>query len=89
MANLNKEIINRIPVPNIPPKTQRQIVAQIEKEQALVDANKQLIEIFEQKIKDRIARVWGADQSKAATLKSPAEISLSSAAEPEGAYLRE
>lgn len=59
MANLNKEIINSIPVPNPPLATQRQIVAQIEKEQALVNANKQLIEIFEQKIKDRIAKVWG------------------------------
>jgi type I restriction enzyme M protein len=47
----------KVPLPDI--KTQRQIVAQIEKEQALVNANKQLIEIFEQKIKDRIAKVWG------------------------------
>lgn len=46
-----------IPLPNI--ETQLQIVAQIEKEQELVNANKQLIEIFEQKIKDRIAKVWG------------------------------
>lgn len=46
-----------IAVPKL--ETQRQIVAQIEKEQALVNANKQLIEIFEQKIKDRIAKVWG------------------------------
>ena len=35
------------------------IVAKIEKEQALVDANKELIAIFEQKIKDKIASVWG------------------------------
>jgi type I restriction enzyme M protein len=54
-----KEI--RIPLPDI--ETQRQIVSQIEKEQALVNANKQLIEIFEQKIKDRIAKVWGASAS--------------------------
>lgn len=46
-----------IPLPDI--ETQRQIVVQIEKEQELVNANKQLIEIFEQKIKDRIAKVWG------------------------------
>jgi len=46
-----------IPIPKI--EIQRQIVAQIEKEQQLVNANKQLIEIFEQKIKDRIAKVWG------------------------------
>ena len=46
-----------IAVPSI--ETQRKIVAQIEKEQELVNANKQLVEIFEQKIKDRIAKVWG------------------------------
>ncbi|MEO6282983.1 MAG: N-6 DNA methylase [Dyadobacter sp.] len=46
-----------IPLPDI--ETQRQIVAKIEKEQELVNANKQLIEIFEQKIKDRITKVWG------------------------------
>lgn len=47
----------KIPLPDI--KTQQQIVVQIEKEQEFVNANKQLIEIFEQKIKDRIAKVWG------------------------------
>lgn len=52
-----------IPLPTI--ETQRQIVAQIEKEQELVNANKQLIEIFEQKIKDRIAKVWGSSASAA------------------------
>jgi type I restriction enzyme M protein len=45
---------------SIPPiETQRQIVEKIEKEQELVNANKELITIFEQKIKDRIAKVWG------------------------------
>jgi type I restriction enzyme M protein len=57
--NLNKGYISEIQIPKITLETQRQIVAQIEKEQELVNANKQLIEIFEQKIKDRIAKVWG------------------------------
>lgn len=48
----------KIPLP--PLETQQQIVAQIEKEQALVNASKELIILFEQKIKDRIAKVWGA-----------------------------
>ncbi len=51
--------IRAIKIPLAPLETQRQIVAQIEKEQELVNANKKLIEIFEQKIKDRIAKVWG------------------------------
>jgi type I restriction enzyme M protein len=47
----------QIPVPSI--EIQQQIVSQTEKEQALVNANKELITIYEQKIKDRIAKVWG------------------------------
>ncbi len=47
----------KFPVPPI--ETQHKIVAQIEKEQELVNSSKQLIEIFKQKIKDRIAKVWG------------------------------
>jgi type I restriction enzyme M protein len=46
-----------IPLPTL--EMQCQIISQIEKEQELVDANKQLIVMFEQKIKDRIAKVWG------------------------------
>ena len=34
----------------------------IAKEQELVNANKELITIFEQKIKDRIAKVWGEEK---------------------------
>ena len=49
-----------IPIPDI--ETQRLIVAQIEKEQALINANKQLIEIFEQKIKTKIGQVWGVKE---------------------------
>lgn len=47
----------QIPVPPI--ETQQQIVSQIENEQKLVNANKELIAIYEQKIKDRIGKVWG------------------------------
>jgi len=46
-----------IPLPKV--EIQRLVVKQIEKEQELVNANKKLIKIFEQKIKDRIAKVWG------------------------------
>ena len=59
IRSLNSVII---PLPDV--ETQHQIVAQIEKEQALVNASKQLIEIFEQKIKDRIAKVWGVDKNE-------------------------
>lgn len=54
-AKTLKEV--KIPLP--PLETQKHIVARIEKEQALVNANKELITIFEQKINDKIASVWG------------------------------
>ena len=47
----------KIPLPSI--EIQKLLIDQIETEQELVNANKELITIFEQKIKDRIARVWG------------------------------
>jgi type I restriction enzyme M protein len=43
----------------LPPlEIQKQIVDKIEAEQALVDSAKKLIEIYEQKTKDRIAQLW-------------------------------
>jgi type I restriction enzyme M protein len=53
----------RLPLPSL--AIQQRIVTQIEQEQQLVNANKELIRLFEQKIKDRIARVWGSSASAA------------------------
>jgi len=47
----------KIPLPSI--EIQQKIIAQIEKEQKTINANKELITIFENKIKDKIADVWG------------------------------
>ncbi len=47
-----------IPVPDL--ETQRAIVAEIETEQALVNANRELIRRMEAKVKAAIDRVWGA-----------------------------
>jgi len=49
---------HEIPVPDL--DTQRTIVAEIEAEQALVNASRQLIERFEAKVKATINRVWGS-----------------------------
>lgn len=59
IARLYNKIISetKIPIPTI--EIQIKIVSQIEKEKELINANKQLIEIFEQKIRDRISKVWG------------------------------
>jgi len=50
----------KIPLP--PLATQQTIVAEIEAEQALVAANRELIERFEKKIQATLARVWGEDE---------------------------
>ena len=51
-----------IPLPSV--DIQNEIVSNIINEISLVKSNKQLIEIFEQKIKDRIAKVWGEEKPK-------------------------
>lgn len=50
-----------IPLP--PLATQQAIVAEIEAEQALVAANRELITRFEQKIQATLARIWGEDKA--------------------------
>ena len=50
-----------IPLP--PFATQKAIVAEIEAEQALVAANRELIARFEKKIQKTLGRVWGAEAS--------------------------
>jgi hypothetical protein len=54
-----REQIRKLNVPLPPLDVQTQIVARIEEEQKLVDANKKLIELFDRKIKAKIAEVWG------------------------------
>ena len=57
MANLSFVKTQKIHLPSL--EEQKQIVAQIEAEQKIVNENKILIKIFEQKIKDEIAIVEG------------------------------
>jgi restriction endonuclease S subunit len=57
-SGLNMPIIRNIMITIPTLSIQQEIVAQIEKEQQLVDANKQLIQIYEQKIKSKIAEIW-------------------------------
>jgi len=55
----NSKAIQQIHIPLPDLATQQRIVARIEREQALVQANRELIALFEEKIRARIARVWG------------------------------
>ena len=56
---LNQQALNSIPIPFPDIDTQRAIVAGIDEEQRAINANKELIRIFEDKIKATINRVWG------------------------------
>jgi len=60
---LNQQALNHIPIP-IPENvaTQQAIVAEIEAEQALVAANRELIIRFEKKIQATLSRIWGEDE---------------------------
>ena len=54
----NGNALKQVSFPLPPLEIQRAIVAEIETEQVLVDANRELIQRFEVKIQDCIARVW-------------------------------
>jgi type I restriction enzyme, S subunit len=56
---IDKKSVRDINIPLPPLSTQKEIVAQIEAEQEMVNANKKLIKIYEQKVKDKIGEVWG------------------------------
>lgn len=59
VTNLHLVDIKTIKIPLPPLAMQRAIVAEIEAEQALVAANRELIARFEKKIQATLARVWG------------------------------
>lgn len=59
VKGVSREYVKAIPIPVPPIAIQKEILERIEKEQQLVNSSKQLIEIFEQKIKERIGKVWG------------------------------
>jgi len=60
IPGLNRnDVYTKYKIPLPPLEIQKQIVAEIEVEQKIVDQNKKLIEIFEKKIKDKIREVWG------------------------------
>jgi len=69
--NLNSEIVRGVKIPLPPLATQQAIVAEIEAEQALVAANRELIARFEKKIQVTHARVWGSDTEATVGTQTP------------------
>jgi type I restriction enzyme M protein len=58
---VSKSRFCEIEIPLPPLGEQEKIVKQIEQEQQLVDQNQKLIQIFQQKIQDKINDIWGID----------------------------
>jgi restriction endonuclease S subunit len=62
--NLTTSQIAEFKIPLPPLSVQKSIVAKIEAEQSLVNANRELIVLMENKIQSAIARVWGKDSKE-------------------------
>jgi type I restriction enzyme M protein len=61
VPSLDRKNAHRLKTFLPPLSVQKEIVTQIEAEQEMVAGNKKLIEIYEQKIKDKIGEVWGEE----------------------------
>jgi restriction endonuclease S subunit len=62
-SNLSAQVLKQYTIPLPPLATQQAIVAEIEAEQALVNANRELVGRFEKKIQATLARIWGEDEA--------------------------
>lgn len=57
--NLSTVWLSKYKIPLPPLETQNDIVAKLEKEQKYTESAKQMVEIYDEKIKSKIAEVWG------------------------------
>ena len=60
-ANVSMGVLGSLKIPVPPIETQKAIVAEIEAEQTLVNANRELITRFEKKIQTTLNRIWGEE----------------------------
>ena len=56
--------LNSATIPLPPLDIQREIVAEIEAERALMEANRKLVDLFEKKIQSKLAEIWGEENSR-------------------------
>lgn len=66
LQRVPRSVVEEEMIPLPPVETQQAIVVELEAEQALVDANRELIARFEKKIETAITRVWGGAKEAAA-----------------------
>ena len=64
MMHATKSGMERRGLPLPPLATQQSIVAELDEEEGLISANRNLIDRFERKIQAAIARVWGDGASR-------------------------
>ena len=57
--SISQSTVYECSIPLPPLEIQQLIIKGVDEEMAIVRQNKRLIEIFQQKIKDKIAEVWG------------------------------
>lgn len=65
MMHFTKEGMEKRKIPIPPMAVQEEIVREIEQQQVVIDGNKRLLEIFQQKIHSKIAQVWESRNAKA------------------------
>ncbi len=58
-SNISGGDLESILIPIPPIEIQQSIVERIESETQIIEGNKKLIEIYTQKIQDRINKIWG------------------------------
>jgi type I restriction enzyme M protein len=63
-SNLSAQVLKEYLIPLPPLATQQAIVAEIEAEQALVAASRELITRFDRKIQATLARIWGEEKGE-------------------------
>jgi len=56
---LTIQALKSFKIPSAPKVVQEELVEKITTEKQLVEGNKKLIQIYTQKIQDRISKVWG------------------------------
>lgn len=61
-SNLSAQVLKEYSIPLPPLETQKAIVTEIEAEQTLVNANRELITRFEKKIQTTLNRIWGEEE---------------------------
>lgn len=59
---MNNSVLASVEIPTPPLAIQREIIAEIETERKLVEANRELIARMEQKMQARLAEMWGEEE---------------------------